>query len=63
MAKISVRLYTSEDKLAWDALVSQSNNATFLFFRDFMDYHKDRFNDHSLMILKNETPIALLPAH
>ena len=63
MAKISVRLYTSEDKLAWDALVSQSNNATFLFFRDFMDYHKDRFDDHSLMILKNETPIALLPAH
>ncbi len=40
-----------------------SKNATFLFQRDFMDYHSDRFNDASLMIYKNEKLIALLPAN
>ena len=28
-----------------------------------MDYHRDRFEDHSLMIFKNEALVALLPTH
>ena len=28
-----------------------------------MDYHKDRFNDHSLMVFYNKKLVALLPAH
>ena len=31
--------------------------------RGYMDYHKDRFNDHSLMVFYNKKLIALLPAH
>ena len=44
-----IRRYTEADKAAWDAFVAQSKNGTFLFFRDYMDYHRDRFDDHSLM--------------
>ena len=38
-------------------------NATFLFRRDYMDYHRDRFADHSLMIFRGEKLAALLPAN
>ncbi|MAB56740.1 MAG: GNAT family N-acetyltransferase [Aequorivita sp.] len=40
-----------------------SKNATFLFQRDFMEYHADRFTDHSLLALKKGKPVALLPAN
>ena len=35
---------------AWNKLVSESKNGTFLFDRNFMDYHKHKFQDFSLMI-------------
>jgi len=34
-----------------------------LFERDFMDYHKDRFTDFSLMVYKNDSLFAVLPAN
>lgn len=58
-----IRRYTKADKAAWDAFVAQSKNGTFLFFRDYMDYHADRFADHSLMIYYKSSLYALLPAN
>ena len=55
--------YRIEHKNKWDNFVHNSKNATFLFQRDFMDYHQDRFEDFSLMVYKNETLYALLPAN
>lgn len=55
--------YTAERKSAWDAFVPQSKNGTFLFFRDYMDYHADRFTDHSLMFYLDGRLYALLPAN
>jgi DNA-binding response OmpR family regulator len=46
---LSVERYTASRKREWDTFVSTAKNATFLFFRDYMDYHRDRFTDHSLM--------------
>jgi len=48
---------------AWNAFVSNSKNATFLFHRDFMEYHQDRFEDFSLMVYQKEKLVALLPAN
>lgn len=59
----SIQRYDSTQKALWDDLVGQSKNGTFLFRRDFMEYHSDRFADFSLIVFKNETPIAILPAH
>ena len=55
--------YTSAHKDSWDTFVGEAKNATFLFCRDYMDYHRDRFADHSLMIFKDGQLAALLPAN
>jgi acetyltransferase-like isoleucine patch superfamily enzyme/CheY-like chemotaxis protein len=59
----SVERYTASRKLEWDTFVSAAKNATFLFSRDYMDYHSDRFADHSLMIFNDQTLVAVLPAN
>lgn len=59
---ISVRQYNAGDKEAWDSFVDASKNGTFLFRRDYMDYHADRITDHSLMVFEDERLVALLPA-
>lgn len=41
--------YTSDKIQEWDEMVKVSKNGTFLFLRSYMDYHADRFTDHSLM--------------
>lgn len=60
---IRIARYGASDKAIWDAFVKQSRNATFLFFRDYMDYHADRFSDCSLMIWADDKLVALLPAN
>lgn len=59
----SLERYQPTRKGEWDALVARSRNGAFLFFRDYMDYHSDRFVDHSLMFLRHGRPFALLPAN
>ncbi len=49
--------------MLWNSFIAASNNATFLFDRNFMDYHKDRFEDYSLLIYKAEKLVAVLPAN
>jgi len=60
---LMVKRWTPDFKKEWDAFVNNGKNATFLFLRDYMDYHSDRFIDHSLMIYRNQKLIALLPAN
>lgn len=58
-----VARYTPDDAEAWNDFVSNSRNATFLHNRNYMDYHADRFKDHSLIATDDEgNIIALLPA-
>ena len=60
---IEIRRYTESDKKLWDDFISSSKNGIFLFLRDYMDYHRDRFIDHSFIFLKKDKPIAVLPAN
>ena len=55
--------YTEERKQQWDAFVATASNATFLFCRDYMDYHRERFADHSLMVFHGTELKAVLPAN
>lgn len=59
----SVERYAAGRKLEWDSFVRTAKNATFLFSRDYMDYHSDRFVDHSLMVFNGHTLVAVLPAN
>jgi hypothetical protein len=58
-----VRLYQPQDSSIWNAFISVAKNATFLFDRNFMDYHSDRFQDYSLMVFDGEKLVAVLPAN
>ncbi|MBO4641440.1 MAG: GNAT family N-acetyltransferase [Bacteroidaceae bacterium] len=48
--------YSINRKEVWDQFIAQSKNGTFLFQRNFMDYHADRFFDCSLMIYDGISP-------
>lgn len=63
MDTYEIRKYQPEDKSAWDSFVLKAKNATFLIQRDFMDYHSDRFEDHSLLVYKDKKLVAALPAN
>jgi len=62
-SKYSVERYGPGRKDAWDAFLREAKNATFLFQRDYMDYHSDRFADHSLMVFRGQELAAVLPAN
>lgn len=61
---MTLHRYTPQDQKAWDDFVRLSKNGTFLFERGYMDYHSDRFVDHSLMFFDDKGKLlALLPAN
>lgn len=60
----AVSRYAAADAAAWDGFVAGSRNGTFLLERGFMDYHADRFEDHSLLLHDPTGRLAaLLPAN
>jgi hypothetical protein len=65
LTKCSIDLvkYTPEYETLWDNFVSASKNGVFLFYRDYMEYHSDRFHDHSLMFFKNGKLVGLMPGN
>ena len=62
---ITIVRYSAKEEITreWDRFIEGSRNGTFLFFRAYMDYHKERFTDHSLMFYNDSKLIALLPAN
>ena len=61
--EIQIIRYNAGKREEWDTFVRTSRNGTFLFERDYMDYHASRFCDCSLMIYRKESLIGLLPAN
>lgn len=58
-----IQRYSAEKKQEWNAFCAASRNATFLIDRNYMDYHADRFADHSLMFYKEGILYAVMPAN
>ena len=63
MKNYTVKRYQENDYENWNAFIGQAKNATFLFHRDFMEYHSDRFQDFSLIVLDGEKWLGVLPAN
>jgi hypothetical protein len=61
--EISLTVYKPELRKTWDDFVSNSKNGVFFFERNYMEYHADRFADHSLLFFKNGDPVAIMPAN
>jgi hypothetical protein len=60
---VAVTRYDPGAAERWDAFVARSRSAHFLFQRAYMDYHADRFEDHSLLVDDGERLLAVLPAN
>lgn len=58
---ITIKPYSKEFKSIWNTFNQKAKNGLFMFDRDYMDYHADRFIDHSLMFYEDEELLALLP--
>lgn len=58
-----IRQYQNSDFSLWNSFIEESKNATFLFHRDFMEYHAERFADFSLLIFEKQRLLAVLPAN
>ena len=63
MITVAPYINNGSTRKAWDAFAAASRNGTFLFRRDFMEYHSDRFEDASLLIYDDKKLIGLLPAN
>ncbi|MGE0078431.1 MAG: GNAT family N-acetyltransferase [Bacteroidales bacterium] len=60
---IDVVKYNKYNEEEWNNLVSNSSVDTFLFYRDFIDYHSDRFTDSSFLFYKKGKVEAVLPGN
>jgi hypothetical protein len=59
----TVRTYNPDDFALWNDFINRAKNATFLFHRNFMEYHSDRFEDFSLLIFDDNKLVSVLPAN
>src|ERR1700690_708826 len=55
--------YSDEHKVTWDRVVCESKNGNFLHSRDYMDYHAHRFDEQSVIVLKQGKPITVFPCN
>ncbi len=53
--------YKNENFKDWNSFLELSNNGTFLHNRRYIEYHGDRYIDHSYLIKRNGKIIGLLP--
>lgn len=59
---VTAQFYRSDMKTLWDRFVDDSKTPLFMFKRDFMEYHADRFQDCSLIFMEGAAVVGLLPA-
>jgi hypothetical protein len=59
-----MRLERYEPRLRsqWDAFVARAKNGVFLFDRGYVEYHADRFDDHSLLCFEEDVLVGVMPA-
>ncbi|SMD46082.1 hypothetical protein SAMN00777080_4761 [Aquiflexum balticum DSM 16537] len=62
IGQLIIRAYQNDLNAAWDAVVANSVNGTFIHKRDFMEYHGDRFQECSLIFFLDEQAVAIFPA-
>ncbi len=61
--RIRAKRYEPGDEAKWDEFVRRSRNGVFLFYRDYLEYHADRFSDCSYLFFQDDQLIGLMPAN
>lgn len=60
---ISLIKYEDSLKNEWDNHIRNSKNPHFFFLRNFIEYHKNRFKEHSLLIKRGKKIAAVFPGN
>lgn len=60
---IKIEKYSIDNFEKWNDFIKTAKNSLFMHNRNFMEYHSDRFVDHSLLFYDDDELIALLPAN
>lgn len=60
---IEIVAYQPELKEKWNEFVRLADNSNFLFDRNFMEYHSDRFTDRSVLVYDEGTLCGVFPAN
>lgn len=60
---VVIQKYSETEKEKWNAFVQSADNSNFLFNRNFMDYHNDRFTDCSIMVFEDNVLVGVFPAN
>lgn len=60
---VVLKRFTPDQSDRWDDHVRRARNGHFMFTRRYLEYHGDRFQDASLMALRDRQLVAVLPAH
>lgn len=61
---ITIIPYNEQQLEDWDSFLAHNgDNETILFYRTFMDYHKERFTDCSIVAYYKNKIVALFPAN
>ena len=60
---VEILLYKPEHKEIWNEFILNAKNTHFMFCREYMEYHSDRFEDHSLMFMIEDKLVAILPSN
>lgn len=58
---IVVEPYSDDLSDHWAQLLSAAKNGLFIFERPYIQYHRDRFDERSLIAFHNNQPVAILP--
>lgn len=55
--------YAPEKKHLWNSFVHKAKNANFQHLREYIEYHGERYTDHSLLFMKGNNVVGLFPAN
>lgn len=58
-----IKKYRPPFKVLWDTFVDRSLQSNFIFYRDYLEYHSDRFRDQSILIFAVEKLVAIFPCN
>lgn len=57
-----IEKYTNSARELWNSFLNNSKNGLFMFNRNYMEYHKDRFEDNSLLFFDDKDElVSILP--
>lgn len=63
MEDIYLCKYSEDKKELWNNFILKAKNESFMFNRDYMEYHSDIFKDSSIMFFQQDELIAVMPAN